>query len=67
MRVANNGVSGVVDPAGRVSRRTRLDASAMPTWRCRRRRRRTLYARAGDWIFLALLLLGAAPVALRLR
>jgi apolipoprotein N-acyltransferase len=65
VRVANNGISAVVDPVGRVLARTNLDAigyvdSALPA-----RVPRTPYARAGNWMLLGLLLLGAMPVALR--
>jgi apolipoprotein N-acyltransferase len=68
VRVANNGVSGIVDEVGRVVARIDLntvgyadlplpaDTSAA-----------TLYARGGDWILLALLGLGLLPVAFRLR
>jgi apolipoprotein N-acyltransferase len=67
VRVANNGISAVVDAAGRVLARTNLDAvgvvdAALPVPAAR-----TPYARGGDWILLVLLLLGAAPVAMRLR
>jgi apolipoprotein N-acyltransferase len=68
VRVANNGVSGIVDEAGRVVARIDLDTvgyadlplpadTSAPT----------LYARGGDWILLALLCLGLLPVAFRLR
>jgi apolipoprotein N-acyltransferase len=68
VRVANNGVSGIVDEAGRVVARIDLDtvgyadlplpaATSAPT----------LYARGGDWNLLALLCLGLLPVAFRLR
>jgi apolipoprotein N-acyltransferase len=69
VRVANNGVSGVIDGVGRVVARIDLDtvgyadlplpAADAPT--------PTLYARSGDWILLALLCLGLLPVALRRR
>jgi apolipoprotein N-acyltransferase len=67
VRVANNGISAVIDAAGRVLARTRLDAvgnvdAALPGPAAP-----TPYARAGDWMLLTLLLLGAAPVAMRLR
>ena len=67
VRVANNGISAVVDPAGRVLARTDLDSvgnvdAALPAPVAA-----TLYARTGDWVLLALLLLGAVPVAMRLR
>jgi apolipoprotein N-acyltransferase len=67
VRVANNGISAVVDAAGRVLARTRLDAvgnvdAALPDPAAP-----TPYARAGDWMFLVLLVLGAVPVAMRLR
>jgi apolipoprotein N-acyltransferase len=61
VRVANNGISGVIDPFGRVVARTGLDdityadvalpAAASPT----------LYAVSGDWSFLAMLVLGLVP------
>ncbi len=67
VRVANNGISAVVDAAGRVLARTRLDAvgnvdAALPGPAAP-----TPYVRAGDWMLVALLLLGVAPVAMRLR
>jgi apolipoprotein N-acyltransferase len=67
VRVANNGISAVIGPAGRILARTDLDAigyvdSALPAAVAR-----TPYARAGDWMLVGLLLLGAIPVALRLR
>jgi apolipoprotein N-acyltransferase len=68
VRVANNGVSGIVDETGRVVARINLDTvgyadlplpadTSAPT----------LYARGGDWNLLALLCLGLLPVAFRLR
>jgi len=66
VRIANNGISGVVDPLGRVLVRTHLDAigyvdSALPAAVSR-----TPYVRVGDWMLAGLLVLGAVPVALRL-
>jgi len=66
IRVANNGISGVIDPVGRVLAHTDLDAigyvdSVLPAAGSR-----TPYARVGNWMLLGLLLLGAVPVALRL-
>jgi apolipoprotein N-acyltransferase len=67
VRVANNGLSGVVDPLGRVRALIELDAVghadvALPT-----AVERTLYARFGDRMLIGLLLLAALPVGLRLR
>jgi apolipoprotein N-acyltransferase len=68
VRVANNGVSGIVDEVGRVVARIDLDTvgyadlplpadTSAPT----------PYSRGGDWILLALLCLGLLPVAFRVR
>jgi apolipoprotein N-acyltransferase len=62
VRVANNGISGVIDPAGRVVARTGLDSvghadAALPPPAAP-----TLYAAAGDWLFAAMLLLGLVLV-----
>jgi apolipoprotein N-acyltransferase len=67
VRVANNGISAIVDPVGRVLARTNLDAigyidSALPGTMPR-----TPYAWAGNWMLLGLLILAAIPVVLRLR
>jgi len=67
VRVANNGISGVVDPVGRVVARINLDTVGYADLPLPAAARATLYARAGDWMFLALLLAGALPVAFRLR
>jgi apolipoprotein N-acyltransferase len=68
VRVANNGVSGIADEAGRVVARIDLDTVGyadlpLPAGTSAP----TLYARGGDWILLALLCLGLFPVAFRLR
>jgi len=67
VRVANNGVSGVVDPVGRVLARIDLDTVGYADLALPAAGKTTPYARAGDWILLALLALGALPVAFRLR
>jgi apolipoprotein N-acyltransferase len=67
MRVANNGVSGVVDSAGRVLARIDLNTVGYADLPLPAVGNTTLYSRGGDWILLALLLLGALPAAFRLR
>ena len=66
VRVANNGISAVVDAAGRVLARTNLDAVGVVDAALPAPAARTPFAQAGNWIFLALLLLGAVPVVMRL-
>jgi apolipoprotein N-acyltransferase len=66
VRVANNGITAVIDASGRVLARTSLDAVGYVDAPLPAAAARTPYARTGDWTFLALLLLGAVPVALRL-
>jgi apolipoprotein N-acyltransferase len=65
VRVANNGISGIVDEAGRVVARIDLDTVGyadlpLPAHTSAS----TLYSRGGDWILLGLLGLGLLPVAL---
>ncbi len=67
IRAANNGISAVIDSAGRVRARINLDTIGYADLMLPSAGNRTLYARAGDWTLLALLLLGALPVVLRLR
>jgi apolipoprotein N-acyltransferase len=67
VRVANNGISGVVDAAGRVLARTSLDAIGYADVALPEPGPPTLYGRAGDWLFLVLLIAGLVPVAIRLR
>ena len=62
VRVANNGISGVVDPEGRVLARTALDSVGYADLQLPAAGARTLYARAGDWIFLVLLIVASLPV-----
>ena len=67
VRAANNGISGIVDSSGRVLAGMNLDtigyldvelpAAGVPT----------SYSRLGDWLFLALLILGLLPCLRRAR
>jgi apolipoprotein N-acyltransferase len=67
IRVANSGVSAVIDAAGRVRARIDLDTIGYADVVLPASGGRTLYARVGDWALVSLLLLGALPVAFRLR
>jgi len=67
IRVANSGVSAVIDAAGRVRARIDLDTIGYADVALPASGGRTLYARVGDWTLVSLLLLGALPVAFRLR
>ena len=67
IRVANNGISAVIDPVGRVRGWIDLDTIGYADVMLPSPGNRTLYARAGDWTLLALLLVGALPIAWRLR
>jgi apolipoprotein N-acyltransferase len=67
IRVANSGVSAVIDAAGRVRTRIDLDTIGYADVVLPASGGRTLYARVGDWALVSLLLLGALPIAFRLR
>ena len=60
VRVANNGISGVVDAEGRVLARTSLDAIGYADVALPAAGSATPYFYFGDWVFLVMLLLGAA-------
>jgi apolipoprotein N-acyltransferase len=64
IRVANNGVSAVIDAAGRVRARIDLDTIGYADVVLPASGRRTLYARVGDWALVSLLVLGALPVGI---
>jgi apolipoprotein N-acyltransferase len=66
VRVANNGISAVIDAAGRVRARTDLDSVGYVDAALPAPAGRTPYARVGDWAWLALLVFAAVPVVLRL-
>src|SRR5215469_16097473 len=67
VRAANNGVSGVVDPLGRVLARIDLNTVGYADLALPAAGHVTPYARVGDWALVALLLVSALPVALRLQ
>jgi apolipoprotein N-acyltransferase len=66
VRVANNGISAVIDSVGRVRTRIDLDMIGYLDVNLPSPGNRTFYSRAGDWTLLALVLLGLVPAALRL-
>jgi apolipoprotein N-acyltransferase len=59
VRVANNGISGVVDAEGRVLARTGLDAVGYADIALPVQAAATPYSYLGDWVFLMLLVVGA--------
>ena len=61
VRVANNGISGVVDPVGRILSGMALDTIGYIDVRLPAAGPPTLYGRAGDWVFVALLIAGLIP------
>jgi apolipoprotein N-acyltransferase len=67
VRVANNGISGVIDPLGRIIARTGLNDITYADIALPPPGPPTLYAAAGDWIFLAMLALGLLPALPRRR
>jgi apolipoprotein N-acyltransferase len=67
LRVANNGVSGVIDGVGRVVARIDLNTVGHADLPLPAAETATIYARYGNWVFFGLLILGAFPVAFRLH
>ncbi|WP_136634511.1 apolipoprotein N-acyltransferase [Pseudooceanicola onchidii] len=63
VRVANTGVSAVIDPAGRLSGEMALGMQGVRDVPLPPARNATLYARTGDWPLTALLVLGLAGLA----
>ena len=61
VRAANNGISGMVDPAGRILGGMNLDTIGYLDAELPRAAPPTLYSRGGDWLFLVLLILGLLP------
>jgi apolipoprotein N-acyltransferase len=64
VRVANNGISGVIDPQGRVVTRTGLNGIGYADVALPAAAAATLYSKTGEWILLAMLLLALVPVGL---
>ena len=62
VRVANNGISAVIDAAGRVRARISLDTIGYADFALPGPGEPTFYSCAGDWSLVALLLLGSVPV-----
>jgi len=60
VRAANNGISGVIDAEGRVLASTKLDAVTYADIELPAAGSATPYSHLGDWVFLAMLLTGAA-------
>jgi apolipoprotein N-acyltransferase len=67
VRAANTGISGIVDPYGRVLARTRLFETATIVGEARFLQSRTLYARMGDRAAHAAIVLTALALAAALR
>ena len=65
VRVANNGISGVIGPAGRIVARTALNDITYADVPLPAAFGPTLYEKIGDWAFLAMLALGLVPAAVR--
>jgi len=62
IRVANNGITGIVDAEGRVLAHTSLDAVGQADVLLPQAGAATVYSRLGDWPFLAMLLAAMAIV-----
>jgi apolipoprotein N-acyltransferase len=62
VRVANNGISAVIDASGRVRTRVNLDTIGYADVALPAPSGPTFYSRAGDWTLVALLFIGALPV-----
>ena len=62
VRSANTGISGYIDPLGRVRAETELEVTAHATYMAETTDVRTLYVRLGDWLGLLSLLATAGVV-----
>jgi apolipoprotein N-acyltransferase len=63
VRAANTGISGIVDPYGRVLDRSRLFETTVLVREVRFLTGRTVYSRTGDWLGLVSLALSAGALA----
>jgi apolipoprotein N-acyltransferase len=63
LRAANTGISAIIDPAGRVRRGTPLEIQAVLLGSVAPRSDTTLYARTGDWLAWACVILTAVLAA----
>jgi apolipoprotein N-acyltransferase len=61
VRAANNGISGIVDSTGRIVAGVNLDSIGYLDAELPAAAPPTLYSRFGDWLFVALLILGLLP------
>jgi len=67
VRVGNNGISGIIDPMGRVLARVNLDTVGYADVNLPAAGGLTLYARFHDGVFAILLLIAAIPITVGLR
>jgi apolipoprotein N-acyltransferase len=67
VRAANNGISGVIDAAGRVIARTGLDDIGYIDVALPPPGAATVYHALGDWLFLAMLVIAVIPAVQRWR
>ncbi len=63
LRAANTGISGIVDPWGRVVQRTEMETEAVVLGEVRARDELTVYARTGDAFAIACALLATVCIA----
>src|SRR5262249_29492893 len=67
VRVANNGVSAVIDAEGRIKARINLNTIGYADVELPSPAAPTFYSRAGDWVLLGLLLMSTLLIMLRFR
>jgi apolipoprotein N-acyltransferase len=67
VRVANNGVTAIIDATGRVNARINLDTVGYADVVLPAPGRPTFYSRTGDWALFGLFLISTLPIVLRFR